>query len=268
MRRIVSFCATLLFVPCLAEPPAHSLRVAWESDYEQGMKKAKTEDRPVLIDFGAEWCGWCKKQDEEVFTDTEVVMALREFVCIKVDVDRNLDLAVAYHVRSLPRQIVVNVHGQVVGDQTGFLPVDAFLDFLRGVGGDLRRKTNGETIPVVRAADRKETHGPSIIEMDFESTETARLIELVGDPDPAVRERVGSALVHRTDAAAVLVRALGDDYLGTRIAAFSLLKQMGAPDLSFDPWATSEQRIADLDKWQAWLGQHELPAEAADQPSP
>lgn len=268
MRRTVSFAAVMLVGPCLAETPGRSVRVAWETDYGQGMKTAKAENRPILIGFGAEWCGWCKKQDEEVFTDADVAKALAEFVCIKVDVDRNLGIAMAYHVRSLPRQIVVNVHGQIVGDQTGFLPVDAFLEFLRGIGGDLRRKTDGEMVPDVTPANQKNAREPSTIDIDFESTETARLVDLVGDPDPAVRERVGSALTHRTDAAALLVRALGDDYLGTRIAALSLLQKMGAPNLSFDPWATSERRIADLDNWRAWVGQHELSAEAGAQPSP
>jgi HEAT repeat protein len=104
--------------------------------------------------------------------------------------------------------------------------------------------------------------------VDLESADSTRLLALLGDPDPAVREQAGVALLNREDAESSLVRGLGDDYLGTRIAALSLLKKMGAPDLAFDPWATTDQRTADLDKWHEWVAQRKSPAGAAEQPSP
>jgi len=40
----------------------------WLTDYEAALRKAKAEDKPILLDFtGSDWCGWCIKLKKEVF---------------------------------------------------------------------------------------------------------------------------------------------------------------------------------------------------------
>lgn len=71
---------------------------------------------PVLVDFWAEWCGPCKM----------IAPALDELAdayegrakVVKVNVDQERDLAVKYHVRSIP-YLVVFKGGEKVGEQIG-----------------------------------------------------------------------------------------------------------------------------------------------------
>lgn len=71
---------------------------------------------PVLVDFWAEWCGPCKM----------IAPALDELAdayggrakIVKVNVDQERDLAVKYHVRSIP-YLVVFKDGEKVGEQIG-----------------------------------------------------------------------------------------------------------------------------------------------------
>ncbi|MCE4566425.1 thioredoxin [Maribellus sp. CM-23] len=56
--------------------------------------------RPVLVDFFAEWCGPCKQMPPIL---KQVKEELKEQVrIIKVDVDRNPQIATKYQIRSIP----------------------------------------------------------------------------------------------------------------------------------------------------------------------
>lgn len=60
----------------------------WYSDWDAGMKDAKTAGRPVIVDFYAEWCKWCKVMDEKTFSDPMVRKAFSEgWVTIRVDTE-------------------------------------------------------------------------------------------------------------------------------------------------------------------------------------
>ncbi len=72
-------------------------------------------EKPVVIDFWAEWCGPCRMMGP-VFKDLEAEMPDVKFV--KVDVDSNSDLAQQYAVKSIPSFLVIKA-GSVVKTMVG-----------------------------------------------------------------------------------------------------------------------------------------------------
>lgn len=85
-------------------------------------------DKPVLVDFFAEWCGPCKIMSPIL---KEVKDSLGDAVTIiKVDVDKNPQAAAAYQVQGVPTLIVFK-NGKPLWRQSGVVPKNGLINILQ-----------------------------------------------------------------------------------------------------------------------------------------
>ena len=82
MRIALTF--SLLAGLCIAQDQEKDI---WMTDFAAAKAKAKAEKKDLLVDFtGSDWCGWCIKLDNEVFSKDEFkAEAPKHFVLVKLD---------------------------------------------------------------------------------------------------------------------------------------------------------------------------------------
>jgi thiol:disulfide interchange protein DsbD len=109
--------------------------INWQAYSEELLKEAKKMNKPVIIDFYADWCSPCRELEEITFHDAEIVkQAKQDFIMIKVDLTRkdnpvNELLLKEYEVKGVPTVVFLNGKGNERDDLrlVDFLPPNQFL---------------------------------------------------------------------------------------------------------------------------------------------
>ena len=108
---------------------AEGAEIVWYS-YEEGMKIAQEQKKPVMIDVYANWCTWCKELDRVIYVDSDVIEVADEFVCIKINADKERTLAARYNPQGgVPAVVFLRSDGTEVHRIGGYPRggADAFL---------------------------------------------------------------------------------------------------------------------------------------------
>ena len=114
--------------PLAADPSPRESR--WLTRVDEAIERAAAQDRYVLVDLYADWCGWCKVLEEKVFSDPAFLAWARDFVLLRVDVEdggEGSELQARYGASSLPTTLLLDRHRVKVGAVTGFHPTGRFI---------------------------------------------------------------------------------------------------------------------------------------------
>ncbi len=105
----------------------------WGEDFDEAVAAAADKQSYLIVAFHMQGCSPCREMERTVLASEQVESALKDYVKVRVDVDRERELANRFNVFGTPTFAVVNVRGDVLARCTGYQPIDQFLSFLRQV---------------------------------------------------------------------------------------------------------------------------------------
>ena len=122
---------SLLFIYAYAESK-ETEELNWLINLEEAQQIAKEKGLPILIDFtGSDWCGWCNKLVEEIFSQKKFIeYATENLVMVKLNYPRNIyqteetkkynrHIAEKYYIRGFPTIILIDAQGHEIA-RTGY----------------------------------------------------------------------------------------------------------------------------------------------------
>ena len=120
--------------------------------YEEGMLAAGIHDKPMLLDFYADWCSPCIAMEKGTYPDDRVVSEMRDFVAIKVDTQKRIDIEKKYGVEYYPTVVLLDPEGREIARYIGYLRPEEMVLFIKENRGKSPKESPGfGEIPVLLA---------------------------------------------------------------------------------------------------------------------
>jgi thioredoxin-related protein/tetratricopeptide (TPR) repeat protein len=130
-KRLALFIPALVVLAVACQPGGG---VWFKGDAAAAGAAARERDTLVMMEFYTDWCSWCRRLENDTFTDPGVIAVLKEIVPIRVDAEgAGEDLARQYGVDSYPTVVFVDGQGSEVDRILGYLPPAEFVEQTRRI---------------------------------------------------------------------------------------------------------------------------------------
>ncbi len=183
--------------PPALQPPG----IRWERQFEEALRRAKSEGKPVMVDFWAEWCSWCHRLDQTTYVDPTVAKLSTDFVAVKVDTEggpRQAVVADRYDVDSLPTIMFLSPAGHPILRISGYQGPGQFPETM-----ETARQSAGRVMAWEAALDRDARDpaalaalGAHLFDQDFQAESRNLLAQARGlDAKQPVLERKKTRLL-------------------------------------------------------------------------
>jgi thioredoxin-related protein len=181
----------ILLMVCLA--PVQASASKWHATLEAAAAEAKKTNRMILVDMYADWCGWCKRFEREVYPSEKFQAVAKNLVLLKLDTEdgkEGTQLARSWNVTSLPTFVMLTPDLVIAGYLRGYSPPDEFVRRIAEAEAawlEFRKRLASES-KTATDLERMELTAELMLRGDLETAER-RLAQHVESADPSVRDK-------------------------------------------------------------------------------
>jgi thioredoxin-related protein len=89
---------------------------------------------PLFVYFRSDTCGWCKKFEEESYTNKSIVRTLSDnFTIVSIDVYKQKNITGLYGVRGTPHELFLYANGSEIKRLPGYVDNQTFLNTINEI---------------------------------------------------------------------------------------------------------------------------------------
>ena len=105
--------------------------VDWHEDLYAAHVESVRKQRPLLIVFGARWCGYCRKLEKQTLSHRDVAQTVRAgYVPVHLDLDNDAHIARILEVKAVPCTVILSPQADLLARQAGYADADKFQGLL------------------------------------------------------------------------------------------------------------------------------------------
>lgn len=103
----------------------------WMTSYDDAKKLAAATNKLILVDFWATWCGPCLSMDSDAWSKHEVQELMKNFIPLKIDIDRDRKTSSKYSIRSIPDVFIMDANGEIIYHNKGYMDKNQVMKLLK-----------------------------------------------------------------------------------------------------------------------------------------
>jgi len=225
--------------------------VSFTEDFNAAVLAAGQTRRSLVLYFSASWCQWCRKMDVTTFADRRVGGLAGQFIWVKIDADRQSELAARFDAKALPSIVVINADGEIIASRGGYMTTDQLLTLLRG---DPSKTASGAAVSLAQAMAQLGAR------LTAATTPLDKKVAVLDVVNPLAGAGYGTRIkaidaLSKAGAPAWdgLLLCMSDDQLAVRAAAGEALASITSASIEFDAFAAPADRAKQIDRWRTWI---------------
>lgn len=106
------------------EPEVVRSEIAWHRDLRRAIEAARADGKVIVADVYTDWCGWCKKMDQTIYSDPAIVALSRQEVFVKVNAEdggQGQNFAREMRVKGYPTTMILDGAGRLLSVAEGYI---------------------------------------------------------------------------------------------------------------------------------------------------
>ena len=147
---LLSLLFVVLFSGCIEElaPDSGKLELKdlkFFTNLTKAFDVSNTTGEPLFVYFRSDTCGWCKKFEEESYTNSSIIEILsNNFTIVTIDVYKQKNITRLYGVRGTPSELFLYANGSVIKRLPGYVDNQTFLNTINEIANlnTINKKTN------------------------------------------------------------------------------------------------------------------------------